>query len=153
MSLLVIWVVIMRGHVSRYNIWKEHTASIFSPQDEGSMFSQNFGLYLHAHTMFQPKRPIQTKDQYRQKFIKPHNIIKGIWGRKTVLLYIRSFIFASCTWWLLQSVSYCNSIRLFDTDSIQDGSLLLTNIPTTTVKFSSQLSKHAKTIPQCTVIL
>jgi hypothetical protein len=46
-----------------------------------------------------------------------------------------------------------NSIRLLDEGSIHDGFLLLANIPTTTVKFGSQISKHAKRVPQRIVIL
>jgi len=43
---------------------------------------------------------------------------------------------------------FCNSIRLLD-----DVSLLLANFPATTVKFGSQLSKHARTVSQCIVSL
>jgi hypothetical protein len=47
----------------------------------------------------------------------------------------------------------CNSIRLFDVESIQDGSLLLTGIPTTTANFDEQQSEHTNTVPQCIVVL
>jgi hypothetical protein len=49
MMMLVFWVVTPCGLVDRY----QH----FSPEDEGSMFLQNNGLYLHVHTALQPRRP------------------------------------------------------------------------------------------------
>jgi hypothetical protein len=39
----------------------KHTAFIFSPADEGSMFLRNVGIYLQVHTTLQPRRPTSTK--------------------------------------------------------------------------------------------
>jgi hypothetical protein len=32
-------------------------ASVFSPEDGGSMFLRNFGIYLQIHTVLLPRRP------------------------------------------------------------------------------------------------
>jgi hypothetical protein len=53
----------------------------------------------------------------------------------------------------MASDTSCNSIRLLDEGSIHDGSLLQHKYSTTTVTFSSQLSKHGKTVRQCIVVL
>jgi hypothetical protein len=42
MLMLVFWVATPCGLVGRY----EHTASTFSPEDGGSMFLRNAGVYL-----------------------------------------------------------------------------------------------------------
>jgi hypothetical protein len=47
MYILVFWVVTPCG---RYT--KEHTASIFSPEDEGRMFLRKVCIYLQVHTAF-----------------------------------------------------------------------------------------------------
>jgi hypothetical protein len=46
MSILVLWVVMLCGLVGRY----------LSPEDGGSMFLRNVGIYLQVHTALQPRR-------------------------------------------------------------------------------------------------
>jgi hypothetical protein len=60
MWMLVFQVIMPCGLVGRYNVLKEHTASVFSPEDEDDMFFQNIGIYLQVHIASQPRKPTFT---------------------------------------------------------------------------------------------
>jgi hypothetical protein len=62
MMMLVFWVVTPCGLVGRYQHFggMYYTAFFFSPEDEGSMFLRNAGIYLQVHMALLPRRPTST---------------------------------------------------------------------------------------------
>jgi hypothetical protein len=53
----VFWILTPCGLAGRYstNILQEHTASIFSPEDEDNMFLQNNRIYLQVLIALEPR--------------------------------------------------------------------------------------------------
>jgi hypothetical protein len=54
MLMLFFWVIMLCGLVGRYQCYGE-TVYIFSHEDEGGVFLQNIGMFLHVQTTSQPR--------------------------------------------------------------------------------------------------
>jgi hypothetical protein len=60
--ILAFWVVMPSGRVGKYQLSEEHYVS---PEDGGSMFLRNVGIFLEVHTVLQPRRSILISACYR----------------------------------------------------------------------------------------